>query len=129
MPSAVQYRFRVSTTPTRSAGTCVVSSGMPSSPPVRPPGLRRISTEPACANASVTIANEIPVTRSASDPTVAASTRPTTSVIPMETTKITGLGQSDGPNASSVIASPYAPAAKKSAWPNESRPARPNIMR
>jgi hypothetical protein len=68
--------------------------------------LRRISTEPACANARVTIANEIPVTRSASAPTVAASTMPMTRVMPIDAAKMSSLGHSAGANALSVMPSP-----------------------
>ena len=83
-----------------------MSSESPSSPPVAPPGLRRISTEPACAKARVTIANEMPVTRSASDPTVAASTMPKTRVTTIAVRKMSSLGHSTGANASSTMPSP-----------------------
>ncbi len=53
----------MSATPTSASGTWVVSRRRPSSPPVTSL-LRRISTEPAWAKARVTIAKEMPPTRS-----------------------------------------------------------------
>ncbi len=52
----------------------------PSSPPVHLCGFLKARIEPACANASVTIANAIPPTRSETAPSTSGSTRPTSAV-------------------------------------------------
>ena len=56
---------------------------MPSSPPVRPSGLRPTITEPAWANASVTMAKGMPLTRRLMLPTTWASTITISRVRPM----------------------------------------------
>ena len=68
------------TTPTSEDGSFSYASGSPSSPPVRLFGFFCTSTTPACANASVTIAKAIPLTRRLTEPTTIGSTSPTASV-------------------------------------------------
>ncbi len=65
-----------------------------------------MSTEPAWAKASVTIANEMPVTRRASEPTVAARRRANTRVTTIEPRKMSSLGHSAGASASSAMPRP-----------------------
>ena len=76
----------------------------PSSPPVISE-LRRTSTDPACANARVTIANGMPETRIATAPVANAITMP-----PIRAMKMPG--HSGTPNRSSAMPRPYAPAPK-----------------
>ncbi|TDW29132.1 hypothetical protein EDD25_0814 [Cryobacterium psychrophilum] len=72
------------------------------------------------------MANEMPVTRRLSEPTTAASTKPSTIVISTAATNVAVWGSQLGEKFCSAIPRPYAPAAKKSACPNESIPASPN---
>ena len=102
--SVSQYRLRVLMTPMRKSGTWSVLRLSPSSPPVICE-LRRTSTDPACANASVTIANGMPETRIETAPVARAMTIPPSSA--MKTP-----GQSGTPKCSSAMPSPYAPAPK-----------------
>ncbi len=99
-----QYRLRVLITPIRKSGTCSVFRLSPSSPPVTSE-LRRTSTEPACAKASVTIAKGMPETRIATAPVANAMTMPPMSAMKMP-------GHSGTPKCSSAMPRPYAPAPK-----------------
>ncbi len=76
---AIQYRLAVFWMPTREAGREPASTARPSSPPVKPPGSRATTIEPAWANASVTIEKPMPVTRRLTEPSSTASTTPKTS--------------------------------------------------
>ena len=73
----------------------------------------------ACAKASVTIANAMPLTRSEIAPTSSGS------AMARASTKSTAT-PSPAPHLPSAIAAPYAPAPTNSAWPNDSNPVRPN---
>ena len=65
------------TTPTNASGIASKFRPSPSSPPVSPFGFFCTSTVPACANASVTIANAIPLTRRLIAPSTSGTTIPT----------------------------------------------------
>ena len=71
---ASQYRYGAFATPTRRSGTPERVSALPSSPPVRSPGLRSTMMDAACAKARVTMAKAIPPTRKEIAPTTRAST-------------------------------------------------------
>ena len=117
--SASQYRYGAFTTPDRNAGSWARFSDSPSSPPVRPPGLRSTVIATACAKASVTIANAMPLTRSAIAPTSSGSAMPVASTSSTAT-------PSPPPHLPSAIAAEYAPAPTNRACPKDSRPVRPN---
>ena len=78
-----------------------------------------MSTAPACAKASVTIANAIPATRRLTKPRTFASTNATAIVKSTASQKL---------QCQSVMAmfERYTPIAMYRAWPNESRPVYPN---
>ena len=63
-------------TPTKKSGIASKLSPSPSSPPVSPSGFFCTSTWPACANASVTIANAIPPTRRLTAPSTSGTRIP-----------------------------------------------------
>ena len=64
-------------TPTKASGISSKFKPVPSSPPVQPYGFFCTSTVPACAKASVTIANAIPLTRRLTAPSTSGSTTAT----------------------------------------------------
>jgi hypothetical protein len=74
-------------TPTKASGIGSKLSPRPSSPPVSPSGFFCTSTCPACANASVTIANAIPPTRRLIPPSRSGTTIPTKATASSEGTK------------------------------------------
>ena len=65
------------TTPTKKSGIGSKFSPSPSSPPVSSSGFFCTSTWPACANASVTIAKAIPLTRRLIAPSASGTRMPT----------------------------------------------------
>ncbi len=67
-------------TPTKAFGSGWYASPRPSSPPVRWWGFFATSTEPACANARVTMAKAIPPTRRTTGPRTSGSRSPTPAV-------------------------------------------------
>ena len=67
-------------TPTKKSGSGSKSSPSPSSPPVSLSGFFETRIAPAWANASVTIAKAIPVTRRLIAPTTRGTSSPTAAV-------------------------------------------------
>ena len=119
-PRASQYRYGALTTPDRNAGNADRFSDKPSSPPVSPPGLRAAVIATAWANARVTIANAIPLTRNAIAPTTRGR-----AIAPAST--ISTARPSEAPQVPRAIAARYAPVPTNRAWPKDSNPVRPNI--
>ena len=95
-------------------------SRAPSPPPRRssPFGFFCTSTVPACAKASVTIANAMPLTRRLTAPRRSGTRSPTTATR-------SSVGASPHSHFVSAIVVRYAPIAKYRACPNERRPVKP----